>query len=149
MVVYIARSELSGNVKIGTTDRLRYRLKYLSCYHAVALTLLKTYKGGIKVEQWLHRRFSDYRVAGEWFSPDPRMLTCRIPASVRRERARHEAARAKVNIPEPDDWVRVGETIALPISRTANEYVLRSRWPIHHAGARNSIHKLGNRRRAA
>jgi hypothetical protein len=76
VVYYVARSDLPGLVKIGTTTQLRERLKQLAgpARHGRAVTLLATEPGGKIHETRRHAEFSVYRQHGEWFWYAPALI---------------------------------------------------------------------------
>jgi hypothetical protein len=73
--VYFAQNPHSGAVKIGYTgdDPVR-RLASLATGAGCELSLLRCIDGGRRTERWLHERFADRRVFGEWFEFDAAML---------------------------------------------------------------------------
>ena len=78
-VVYFLRAS-NGHIKIGTTGNLEQRIAALQCAFSGRLTTMRTVPGGRWVETWLHDRFKDRRLSGEWFTFDPDMLTVESPA---------------------------------------------------------------------
>jgi hypothetical protein len=54
-------------VKIGTAIDVQARIRELQCGNPIELELLGTIVGGRKTEAWIHRRFAELRVGGEWF----------------------------------------------------------------------------------
>lgn len=77
MVVYVVApfENYNGRVKIGSTaGAIQARLSGLQTGSPLRLDVLWSAPGGYKEEKWLHSRFSEYRVLGEWFdfsSHDP------------------------------------------------------------------------------
>lgn len=69
----IALSLKVGLIKIGYSVDPRQRRDQL-CTLGVDLTLLGIVQGGFITEQYLHRRFADYRYVGEWFEPSPELF---------------------------------------------------------------------------
>lgn len=69
MTVYCIRSEC-GAVKVGVTNDVKKRLRYLQTGSAQRLELVGVLPGGDEVERDLHERFSDKRTRGEWFSDE-------------------------------------------------------------------------------
>lgn len=65
----------AGPIKIGFTDRQpEERLQGIQALLLVKLSILKVIEGGTAEEASLHRRFSSFRLQGEWFSPDQSLL---------------------------------------------------------------------------
>lgn len=73
-VVYFIRNDDTGTVKIGHSSNVDRRVTALSSAVGCKLTLLRTVGGGQIAEQWYHKRFSDLRIKGEWFTFHPEML---------------------------------------------------------------------------
>ena len=73
--VYFARSGECGPIKIGysSTDVLR-RLATLQTGHWELIRLVGVMIGCPKDETDLHKRFSKYRLMGEWFEPSDEVL---------------------------------------------------------------------------
>ncbi|WP_171987926.1 GIY-YIG nuclease family protein [Streptomyces sp. MP131-18] len=65
--VYAIREAGRGRVKIGRSENPQARLKVLRTGSPVALELLWSTRGGVELEAFLHDRFADRRVRGEWF----------------------------------------------------------------------------------
>lgn len=66
----------TGHIKIGVTRDVGKRLSGLRTGSSTGLVLIRFIEGaGPKIERWLHRRFKDQRVQGEWFRFIPEMLT--------------------------------------------------------------------------
>lgn len=80
--VYFAQNPHYGWVKIGYSSDVRNRLSALSTGAGCDLHLLRYLDGGRPTERWLHKRFSDLRVKGEWFVFDPEMLTVIPPDEI-------------------------------------------------------------------
>lgn len=74
MTVYFIQADGSGSIKIGYTKHLNSRVKGLQTSSPVPLKLITSMKGGRSIERALHARFSDLRIRGEWFRPDPELL---------------------------------------------------------------------------
>lgn len=67
-MIYFIQCGKDGPVKIGLTKSdPRKRLKTLQTYHHANLHLLTTIAGGPAVEIILHKRFTMFRLRGEWF----------------------------------------------------------------------------------
>lgn len=61
-------------IKIGTTQSVAMRLRYLQTGSPIPLRVLATHPGSEGIEQAYHSRFRDYRLHGEWFLPHPNIL---------------------------------------------------------------------------
>ncbi len=55
------------NVKIGYTDNPRVRIYDLQVASPFPLSVLLIIDGGIERERFLHKKFKEYNVSGEWF----------------------------------------------------------------------------------
>jgi hypothetical protein len=73
-VVYFIQSGDGGQIKVGTTDDLPYRLRLLQSGNPEELTVLATLPGGRREEAQLHRALLLHRRRGEWFVPAPELL---------------------------------------------------------------------------
>ena len=68
-------SGAGGAVKIGfTTLEVRKRISQFAVGSPVALVVLATVEGTMRLEAEYHRRFAAHRLQGEWFSPHPDIL---------------------------------------------------------------------------
>jgi len=85
--VYFIRSAGFGAVKIGTAANPMARLRDLQTGNAEELSLIRVIDGGEAEERWLHARFCDCRVRGEWFTFHPDMMTVLPPGGLPRVRA--------------------------------------------------------------
>lgn len=72
-VVYFIQAA-TGQIKIGTTGRVDWRLENLRGQCPVAVTLLATIPGRRVEEFAYHARFAEHRLHGEWFEPHPDIL---------------------------------------------------------------------------
>ncbi|MFG1302687.1 GIY-YIG nuclease family protein [Xanthobacter autotrophicus] len=65
----------NGAIKIGYTTDLARRMSNL--WYAVpgGVTVLATLVGTPDAEQWLHLKFSHLKISGEWFRPDPSLMS--------------------------------------------------------------------------
>lgn len=77
MAVYFLREDgPDGRVKIGTTTGNPYaRMATLQTGNSRELRLLVSIPGGADEESSLHERFAALRERGEWFRPDPTLLS--------------------------------------------------------------------------
>lgn len=68
MTVYFAQTRIdTTKVKIGFTSDLAARVKNLSVSVPGGVSILATMDGGKETEGYIHDRFMDYRLDGEWF----------------------------------------------------------------------------------
>ena len=74
-VVYFAQDVGDGRIKIGTSTSLNGRMYAIEREQKIKVSVLATMPGRYKVESWLHYRFADDRIAGEWFRPTSDLLT--------------------------------------------------------------------------
>jgi hypothetical protein len=65
----------AGLVKIGYSANPLARLGNLQSAHATELRIIRVIDGGERTERWLHRRFDDQWVRGEWFNFHPDMMS--------------------------------------------------------------------------
>lgn len=73
-MVYFVRRPTDGMVKIGTTQRLAFRLPQLESDEGCRLEVLGVTDGSYTTERALHRRFAELRRDGEWFAPGDSLL---------------------------------------------------------------------------
>lgn len=73
-MIYFVRSADGATIKIGRTKHIVIRMKELAISYGDGVQLLGTEDGGKIREEALHRRFSHFRVEGEWFRSDPELL---------------------------------------------------------------------------
>jgi hypothetical protein len=69
-MIYFAIVEETNHVKIGYTynDRLlKKRLSYLQTGNPHSIKLFASFPVSQEIERWLHGRFREFRVLGEWF----------------------------------------------------------------------------------
>lgn len=70
-LLYVAKRESDGLIKIGWSTDLRTRLRSLSAEHG-RLELLRTEEGDMPLEQWIHRRLARRVIEGrEWYRDEP------------------------------------------------------------------------------
>ena len=73
--VYFIMSEKTQAIKIGfTAGNVKLRLSSLQTAHPYKLKVLATLNGNKNYEKELHKRFSKFRLEGEWFEPHPDLL---------------------------------------------------------------------------
>ena len=71
--VYVAMEETTGRVKIGISKHPEERIKEINVGNPDKLTLVTVFqvgKNGYRVESFLHEKYKDYHLRGEWFSAD-------------------------------------------------------------------------------
>lgn len=78
--VYFIASGWGGVVKIGVTRNVRVRLKELQVGNPAELYIARVIPGGAVEEAWLHNRFSEQRIRGEWFRWHEDMATILVPS---------------------------------------------------------------------
>jgi hypothetical protein len=71
-MVYFAYSTSRDLVKIGSSARPEHRVNQVDFSDAV---LFATMPGGERVELQIHAKFDRYRRLGEWFAPEPEMMS--------------------------------------------------------------------------
>lgn len=69
-LVYFVREGHDGPIKIGYALEPIQRLKSLQIGNPRLLVLVGYFPGDVAMERRLHARFADWRLNGEWFSPD-------------------------------------------------------------------------------
>jgi hypothetical protein len=79
MPVYMIRAGEDGPMKIGKANDPVARCRELQTASHQRLFLMRTLDGASQVEQWLHGKFADRRIMGEWFSYCPDMLVIQPP----------------------------------------------------------------------
>lgn len=73
--LYIIKNEITGKIKIGVSNNVSTRIRQLECASGCSLKLLYTlpYSDNVfEIEQYLHKKFENYRSIGEWFTVDVR-----------------------------------------------------------------------------
>jgi hypothetical protein len=75
MFVYFVQGEMTRLIKVGITRNVDQRLRDLQCDSPDRLTLLASMAGNHKLELALHEKFQQSRRHGEWFAPDPDLLS--------------------------------------------------------------------------
>jgi len=69
-------------VKIGFTTNLTQRIYALQSATASELSLLRVLDGGLATERWLHKKFADYHITGEWFEFAEQMMVIVPPDEI-------------------------------------------------------------------
>lgn len=72
--IYFIQGISGGPIKIGYTTDLENRLKTLQTGYPDRLEYLLAFPGSPEHEKALHKQFAQYRLNGEWFNPDPKVL---------------------------------------------------------------------------
>lgn len=67
MFIYIIGMENSNAVKIGVASNPESRLRQLQSGNPYRLQLIQTFKATEAKERFLHARFREYKLIGEWF----------------------------------------------------------------------------------
>lgn len=80
--VYFVQNPGNGLVKIGYSGDLSRRVLAISNGLGCAVRVLRQLPGGPRTEKWLHRKFADLRVRGEWFRFDEAMMSVVPPDEV-------------------------------------------------------------------
>ncbi|AAK94354.1 replication initiation protein [Myxococcus phage Mx8] len=73
--VYFVRAESGGPVKIGTAANVEHRLASLQTGAPERLCVLGVMESRARLESELHKRFDALRLHGEWFRPEPELLS--------------------------------------------------------------------------
>src|SRR5438046_422207 len=74
MSIYFIQAKPSGRIKIGFATNPRSRLRDIQCGNPEKLKLVGWLYGDRTKEHSLHWRFAEYKIKGEWFSPEPSLL---------------------------------------------------------------------------
>lgn len=72
--VYFIQGESGGPIKIGYTTDIKQRLVKLQSGCVDILKVLLMVPGNMMYEQYLHGKFENYRLKGEWYKPDPKLF---------------------------------------------------------------------------
>ena len=72
--VYFAQRHSDQAIKIGYTSRVPERMAFLRLRFG-DMTLLGLIPGTMSMERQLHKKFSSYRIQGEWFTPEAALLS--------------------------------------------------------------------------
>jgi len=73
-VVYFIQGENGGPIKIGLTQDIKKRLASLQTGYPDNLVVLALLPGDATIESEIHKLFSLYKLRGEWFQPDDKIL---------------------------------------------------------------------------
>lgn len=66
--VYLIQNTVTRHLKIGCTSNTMARLAHLQTASSEKLELLYVIRGDFQKERFLHSRFSEHRLHGEWFA---------------------------------------------------------------------------------
>lgn len=80
-MIYFMQAAESGRVKIGWSKRPAVRLDTLSSNDPHDLSFVRLLDAPRWVEGWLHKRYQENRLHGEWFTFVPEMLTVEPPGA--------------------------------------------------------------------
>jgi len=73
-MVYLIGNRRDNLIKIGISQDVRQRLRALQTTHKTPLEILATKQGSFDTEKELHRKFSQFRRHGEWFTWDDSII---------------------------------------------------------------------------
>tara|TARA_R110002012_G_scaffold69173_2_gene179151 strand:+ start:413 stop:778 length:366 start_codon:yes stop_codon:yes gene_type:complete len=88
--VYFMRQGDSNYYKIGYTTNLKQRLKSIQMYSPITITVTASTKANCKFEKYLHRKYNEYNVRGEWFELPPNILKKAIKFSTHKATFRNQ-----------------------------------------------------------
>lgn len=76
-LVYFVRAHVVGYIKIGKADCVHTRFRTLKSQSPDTLILMGAIqtRDATRLERSLHKHFAQHRVHGEWFRPDPELMT--------------------------------------------------------------------------
>ena len=106
MPVYFIRAGEDGPVKIGLAVNVERRRKTLQTAHSAPLRMIRTIEGGRGTEQWLHQRFAEVWLKGEWFQFHPDMISIEPPQFAR---LRQNEAQRPQPLPVSDPQIELCE----------------------------------------
>lgn len=72
--VYFVQAGTVGPIKIGTSVSVKDRVASIQVHCPERLFVLGVIRGGIIIEQAMHRRFAAHRLHHEWFEPNPHIF---------------------------------------------------------------------------
>jgi len=67
--------QAGGKIKIGWATDVEARRRQLQTSHHETLVVVRIIDGDLTTERWLHERFAEHRLRGEWFAFHDDMLT--------------------------------------------------------------------------
>lgn len=71
--VYFAQLGATGPIKIGFSWMVESRIRQFDRFMPEPVNLICVIRGNSRLEALLHNEFKEYRMRGEWFSPDNRL----------------------------------------------------------------------------
>lgn len=77
--VYMFLDDARGVVKIGIATDVRRRLGQVQVGYPWKLGIVRVIDGDRRTERWMHRKYKDRRLNGEWFEWQAEMLDVRPP----------------------------------------------------------------------
>ena len=77
-MIYFVRAGEHGPIKIGYASDVAGRIATMQSGNHETLILIREIEGDTRTERALHRRFSAYHIAREWFHFCPGMLTVNV-----------------------------------------------------------------------
>lgn len=116
MSVYFAIDRFE-RIKIGYSRNPQKRVQSLAT--AVGdgtISIVRIIDGGRPTEKWMHRKFKEHRISGEWFRFDPLMLTVIAPDElpIRRKPLPPRAS--------PGEFFRLADQLGLLSDRMRTDY---------------------------
>lgn len=84
-MIYFIQASGTHLIKIGVAKDPEKRRQVLQTGHPHQLLIMRTMPGGRASERWLHHRYRDFRVQGEWFRFVEEMKSVEVPEDVRRK----------------------------------------------------------------
>lgn len=72
--IYFVQAGAGGPIKIGWTVDPQKRLEQLQTGSHIRLFILGAIEGSTAGESTLHKRWSEYRIRGEWFEAAPEII---------------------------------------------------------------------------
>jgi hypothetical protein len=73
-MIYFARVIPNGPIKIGFSISVETRIRTISTTSPFPIELIGDMEGTLEDETRLHSMFADYRLNGEWFEPNGKLL---------------------------------------------------------------------------
>lgn len=112
-MIYFIQAHSGGPVKIGYAANPEKRIAEIQRMSPVELKTLKIIEGDLKQEKELHKHFAKFRLHGEWFDLNEKMLNIVIPlpekASEKKQPTRVVIDRAGFTIKEISEALQFNE----------------------------------------
>lgn len=89
-MIYFAQAGVGGPVKIGFSEAPNTRRSGIQTGSATDVEFIRQIPGGRTVEAWLHRKFKDQHIRGEWFEFCEEMLSVKVPRALQEADAPRE-----------------------------------------------------------